>query len=327
MTDENSEQSEEQEERGFGEVAERELPEDEQDDSSQDEQVDTESEDSQEDESEQADDQQREEGNKGEDDEDGQKPKPEKTEKGTKLDPNPQSAVHQQLANEKRIRGQMEVVLADPAKLARFVKEQYGAEIVFKKRDTEPTDKENANEEQPAVTTKKWTAKDFENIEDVAEKFNQLQEDFSKKLSNRDALIDKLTKQVTGVMEGGRLERIADATAGDVTFLKSVPELNPKSPDFVPGLEGRISRQYRKLDFDEKTREFRGQYSLREIAEDMLDVVRDAKKAGSSRAQTIVRDKTGGRVRTSPAVDTEEDSDKLPPSESIAQGIRKMFKN
>jgi hypothetical protein len=322
---ENSEKSEEQsEERGFGEVAERELPEDD-DEGSKDEQIDEESDDIKENESEQPDDQERKEGDKGDQKDESQESKQKLTEKGTKLDPDPKSAVHQQLANQTRIRDQMERVLADPVKIARFVKEQYGIDMpTSRKAEGDQGDSKDKQTEVP--TTKKWTAKDFESLEDVADKFNQLQEGFSKQLSEKDAKIEKLNKQVAGVLEGGRLGQIADQTESDVRFLRSVPELNPKSPDFIEGLEGKISRQYRKLDFDEKTGQFKGQYSIKEIAEDILDVARDARKSGSKRAQTIVKDKTGGIVKTSPAVDDKADRDTLPPAQSIAAGVAKMFK-
>lgn len=308
-------------ERGFGEVAEREIPQDANDsEDTQDERVENDQDESSDDNSNQADDQQGDEGNEGDNDENSQEPK--KTEKGTKLDPNPKSAVHQQLANERRIRTQMEQVLASPELIAKFVREQYGIEIPLAKGATpQPA----ATETKP-VTTQKWTAKDFESLEDVAEKFNGLQEQFTSEIQKRDEEIKGLKGQLGGMSERGRILQIADSLEGDVKALSSEPELNPNSPEFIPGLEDEIGALYHKLDFDEASGMYRGNYSMREIGQSIIKTARTAKKAGSQRAQTIVKDKTGGRVRTGTQSNNGAPSrDELPPAASIAQGISRMF--
>lgn len=309
-------------ERGFGEVAEREIPSDDANsEDTQDERVENDQDESSEDNSNQTDNQEGDEGKKDDDDENSQQPK--KTEKGTKLDPNPKSAVHQQLANERRMRGQMEQVLASPELIAKFVREQYGIEMPIAKGAAAPAATETA---KPA-TTQKWTAKDFESLEDVAEKFNGLQEQFTTEIAKRDEEIKKLTGQLGGISERGRILQIADTMEGDVKALSAEPELNPNSPEFIPGLEDEIGAFYHKLDFDEASGMYRGNYSLREIGESMIKTARAAKKAGSQRAQTIVQDKTGGRIRTgNQGGDKGVSRDELPPAQSIAQGIAKMFK-
>jgi hypothetical protein len=308
-------------ERGFGEVAEREIPSDDANsEDTQDERVEDDQDESSDDNSDQADDQQGEEGNEDENDENSQQPK--KTDKGTKLDPNPKSAVHQQLANERRMRSQMEQVLASPELIAKFVREQYGIEIPTKGASQQPSTEQN----KPG-TTQKWTAKDFESLEDVAEKFNGLQEQFTSEIAKRDEEIKKLNGQLGGLSERGRVLQIADGLEGDVKALSSNPELNPNSPEFVPGLEDEIGAFYHKLDFDEASGMYRGNYSLREVGESMIKTARSAKKAGSQRAQTIIKDKTGGKIRTGGSQGNQGVSrDELPPAQSIAQGISKMFK-
>lgn len=309
---------------GFGEVAERETPIENETEDTQDEQVENDSTDSQDNGSDQTDDQEGQDGNEGENQEDDSQEPTQKTEKGTKLDPNPKSAVHQQLANERRVRGQMETVLADPSKIARFVKEQYGIEM--------PLPGRAASQEQPAqgqqinpTSIKKYTAKDFEHIEDVANVVNGLQEQFQNTISERDKKIEDLTKQVTGIQEGGRIRHIADSLENDVTGLRSLPELNPNSPDYVSGLEDEIGALYHKLDFDEASGMYRGNYSLKELGQSIIATARKARKAGSRQAQTIIKDRTGGRVRTSQAANGQANGQALPPGQSIAQGIAKMF--
>lgn len=311
--------------RGFGEVAERELPQDALDsEDTQDEQVENDQDESSENNSEEADNQQDEEGKEDENDENSQQPK--KTEKGTKLDPNPKSAVHQQLANERRIRTQMEQVLASPELIAKFVREQYGIEMPSGK-GAAPTGQQPANQQTTTTTSKKWTAKDFESLEDVAEKFNGLQEQFTTEIQKRDEEIKGLKGQLGGMSERGRILQIADSLEGDVKALSAEPELNPNSPEFIPGLEDEIGALYHKLDFDEASGMYRGNYSMREIGQSIIKTARTAKKAGSQRAQTIVKDKTGGRIRTGTQGNNQGASrDELPPAQSIAQGISRMFK-
>jgi len=311
------------EDSGFGEVVERETPIENETEDTQDEQVETDSTETQDNEAEATDDQDAEAGDKEEAEDESQEPKTEKTEKGTKLDPNPKSAVHQQLANATRIRGQYEQVLADPVKIAQFVKEQYGIEM--------PTSKGAApqvpatGETAPTTSGKKFTAKDFENIEDVANVVNQIQEQFTSTIAERDAKIENLTKQVTGIQQGGQIQRVADTLQSDVVSLRSLPELNPKNPDFVPGLEDRIGAYYHRLDFDEASGMYRGNYSLKEVAQEFLETARLSGQASSKRAQTIVKDKTGGTIRTTPAKTGSADTSQMSAGQSIAQGIAKMF--
>lgn len=312
-------------ERGFGEVAEREIPQEDALDSedTQDEQVEDGSNESFGRNSAQTDDQEGEENTEDENQENNSQ-QPEKTEKGTKLDPNPKSAVHQQLANERRVRTQMEQVLASPELIARFMQEQYGITVDVSRRG-QPAQQDG--QQQPSTTSKKWTAKDFESLEDVAEKFNGLKEQFASEIAKRDEELKTLKGQLGGLSERGRYLRVADTMEGDVHTLRALPELTPGDPEFVPGLEDKIGALYHKLDFDEASGMYRGNYSMREIGLEFIEAARAAKKAGSQKAQTIVKDKTGGRIRTGgtngkPTVSRDE----LPPAQSIAQGISRMFK-
>lgn len=312
--------------RGFGEVAEREIPSDDANsEDTQGERVEDDSNESDDTNSDQTDNQEGDEGNEDENQEDGSQQPTQKTEKGTKLDPNPKSAVHQQLANERRVRTQMEQVLASPELIARFMQEQYGIAVDVSRKG-QPS-QQDTTQQTTTTTSKKWTAKDFESLEDVAEKFNGLQEQFTSEIAKRDEEIKALKGNLGSMSERGRVLQIADTLEGDVKTLSSEPELNPKSPEFIPGLEDEIGALYHKLDFDEASGMYRGNYSLREIGESIIKTARTAKKAGSQRAQTIVKDKTGGRIRTgTQGANKGVSRDELPPAQSIAQGISKMFK-
>lgn len=303
--------------REFGELSKRDTPTDATEDT-QDEQVEETTEDSQEETTEQPDNQESTEENQDESEEGTQEPK--LTEKGTKLDPNPQSAVHQELANERKARGQMEQLLSDPNLMAKFVKQQYGMELTPQQAQQQV----EAVKEKTA-TTKRWAAKDFENIDDVANVVNQLQEGLESKISEKDQKIEALNQQVTGLSQTRQMERIADTMQADVSSLRSEPELDSKSPDFIPGLEEEIGSEYNRLDFDKKTGKYRGEHTLKGIGTQLLRVARSARKVGSKKAQTIVKDKTGGGIKTSAPVKSEGDTSNLSAGDSIDQGIAKKF--
>lgn len=304
---------------GFGELKEREeLGTD--DESTQDEQLDGDQGDQGEGDQGEADNQQNQ-GENDQDQEDQNQETPQKTEKGTNLDKNPKSAVHQQLANEKKIRGQYEEVLASPALMQRYLREQFNIDVDLTRKPATETKTETTPTER-----KKWTAQDFESREDVADKFNQLEDKFEKTMADKDKEISDLKQQLGGMSQRDQLIQIADSIESDVKALRGEPELNPESPEYIPGLEEKIGGMFKRLDFDKETGSYRGKYSILELGQEIIDTARAAKKAGVQRGQTIVKDKSKGNIRTTSTVDKQVDGDKLTPSQSIAQGVAKMFK-
>lgn len=258
-------------------------------------------------------------GNQGGDGQDAQATdtgvgKPELTEKGTKLDPNPQSAVHQELANAKRDKANMEAVLGDPEKLARFMEVQYGikAQVPAKAGEAAPN------------APKVYTAADFETLDNVAEVVNGLQQKFSDELTTVKTENEQLKKQVGGLLMGGRAQQIYTASSEGAAALKSEPELDPKSPSYIPGLEEDIVAEYQKLDFDEVNGTYRGTHTLKEVGDRVIAIARKSRAKGSQDAQTVIKDRSAGKVRTSPGVTEKDGGDTLPPESSIAEGIRKL---
>jgi hypothetical protein len=246
------------------------------------------------------------------------KKEPELTEKGTVKDPNPQSAVHQELANEKRIRGDYEKVLADPKLLAQFAEKQYGIKL--------PVAGDKPVTEVQADAIKEFKPEDFESLEDVANVVNGLQKSFveQRKLDKQE--IDGLKQTVTGLLQGGKQQAVHATLKDEISDLQKLPELTKGSPEFIEGLEEDIADEYHRLDFDEKTGAYRGQHSLAAIGKKFIEVAQKARKQGSIKAQTVVKDKSQGAVKTSPTTEEETDTSKLAPGDSIALGISKMFK-
>lgn len=250
------------------------------------------------------------------DGETGEEDKPKLTEKGTKLDPNPLSAAHQELANERRKSEQMARILSNPRMLSEYMKNQFGNGAA-PQGDSKP---------EPKVEAKKYTSEDFENLEDVAKVVNELQSNFSGKTEQYEKKIEELSTTVNNLLQGGRANQVATSVNQDIATLQAEKELDPKSSDFVEGLEDRISNAYHKLDYDETTGGYRGNYRLADIGRDMIEAVRMGRKAGSQKTQTIVKNKTQGKVVTSPKVETEVTTDDMKPEDSIAAGISKTFR-
>lgn len=250
---------------------------------------------------------------------DSEEGEPELTEKGTKKDPNPLSAAHQELANERKTRSQMEQVLANPDLLAKFMEKQYGIKIAVPSKDGEGNGKATAPE------VKQFTAKDFENLDDVANVVNGIQSSFMSKIKEQAEIIQELGTIVHGMQQGGNAQRLYTTMSEDVAQLQKEPELNPDSPDFIEGLEQEIAGLYKKLDFDEKTQTYRGQYSIAEIGKGLIATARKARAKGSQRAQTVVKNKSEGAVRTGTKVKEGNGADNSAPATSIAKGVAELF--
>lgn len=246
------------------------------------------------------------------------------TEKGTKLDEDPLTAAHQLLANEKRVRGQMEQVLGNPELLSRFVKDRYGIDLPVKgQNQSQVEDLEQSGSKEPVF--KEYKPEDFENLDDVAKVMNEIQKNFATQLENYKNPVGLLTKAVGSLVESGRNEEISSNIVNQIKNLQTIPELDPKSPDYIEGLEEDIAQQFNDLDLDPNTQMYRGRYSISKVAEKLIEAARKGKKSGSLKTQTIVKDKTSGKARVSEETTDEEDTSKLNPGDSIALGIAKMF--
>jgi len=227
------------------------------------------------------------------------------TDKGTKVDPDPLSAANQLRANAEREARALKTLLSDPERLSQYMKEQFPPKV-------------------EAAPVKQYTAEDFANLEDVANVVNKLQAESTAKTEAQEATIKQLTTAVKSLLQGGRAQQLASTTESDVNTLKGMPELDPKSPDFIDGLENDIAEMYHKLDFDEQTGTYKGQYSIADIGNRMITAAKRARQAGSLKAQTVVKDKSQGKVVTSPKAVDDKDTSNMSPENSIAQGISKM---
>lgn len=225
----------------------------------------------------------------GDDEEDGSGDE-QLTDKGTKLDPNPKSAVHQQLANANRVIRQMEGILTNPALLKRYA-EQNGMTLAEAKADV----KEQQDEVEDAI--QEFTPDQFKTSADVAKALNDIRSTTSKTIKELKAENSRLREGYQGINSSRKLETIANNMDRDITTVREkYPELNPKSPDFDKELEQSIGELYNELDFDPATQTFRGQVSLAKIADRVMKAAKRAGQRGSRKAQTDVKVKQAGKV-------------------------------
>lgn len=244
---------------------------------------------------------------------------PKLTPKGTKVDPNPASAVHQELANERRQRLQMEEILNDPDKLNRYMSAAgfNKSTVEVAKDKPKPT---STDELQELIKPER-----LQTVGDYSKALQALASYTQNTVESYETKIGGLTKELGGLSAGRRLESVANTIDKDITLVREkYPELDPKSSDFNPELEKEIGELFNELDFDGQSMTYRGSHSLLNIAERMMRSAVALKKAGSSEAQKIVKEKRMGRVSSTGKSKAEATEENLSPGQVIAQRIARM---
>lgn len=235
------------------------------------------------------------------------------TEKGTKLDPNPQSAVHQQLANANRRIQQMETVMGDPKMLADYAR-QSGLTVAEAKAEIAEEKKEEIQE---------FTPENLQTAGDVAKALNAMQ-------ANNQALAEEnkqLRSGYEGITRSTQAQRVASTMERDITSVREkYSELDPKSPDYDKALETEIGELFSELDYDQQSGSYRGSVSLAKVTDRVMRAAGKAKKQGSKQAQTDVRVKKAGKVVTSSKGKASK-SESKDPSTAIAEKIQKALGN
>lgn len=215
------------------------------------------------------------------------------TEKGTKLDENPQSAIHQQLANERRARIEAE------AKAKALEEARVG---------------KNQEEDKP----KQYI--DPSKINSKEELANVLNFAFS--------IIDKQNQQLKEY--GGQIKGSQEQQAEISNFqsfaseaqevFKKFPELDEENKDYYnKALDEKLTSLYKRAAYDKSGRLLRNRPSFAEFATDYMEAVNSARQAGKGDAQTrIVQKQMGQSVRTNKKNST-QDLSNLSPEEFIAK--------
>lgn len=207
--------------------------------------------------------------------------KPELTEKGTKLDPNPLSALNQQLANERRIRKQYEEVLNDPQKYSQFT----GAKFQPKE------------EPKPEFEIK---PEDIQTAEDVVKVLNQVNQRAKESRGQYEDRVQKLETELNTLRARNQASFIESSVNSGVSLVQGkYPELNSKDPSYNAGLEEQVTRLYHELNYDPRTDNYTNAYPLERVAGHIMSAYNLTKKAASEEAQTVVKNKSAGKIVTS----------------------------
>jgi hypothetical protein len=220
------------------------------------------------------------------------------TEKGTKLDPDPQSALHQQLANERRARIQTE------EKALRILQEL--------QRVQQP---QSQTQERPLIDVSKLETKD-----DIVSAFAQTEQiikAYASELSQLKQHLGQTSQQTQEDRNYSMLER-------EVSSVRGIPELKPGTPTYSKDLEQDIYDTYKEIAYDAQDRLLPNRPSLQSIANRMVNSYRNARKSGTSQAQTRTVEKRLGGVQSNSRKGSQDSVEGLSPTERLEREMEKM---
>ncbi len=227
-----------------------------------------------------------------------------KTDKGTKLDPNPQSAFHQLLANEKARVREYEQFLSDPGQVRRYLEE------LEKESGTQPSGNE-------------LTPDRVQTVDDVQKYLAQLEKRVEEKVKGIETFGKGLQAQA---ME----ERVNNGIRTGIDEVRSkYPELRPTNadgspnPDFDPDIEQAVGQLFDRIDLDPTTGKYKGSISIVEIADFIMRSAKKGQDQGSRKAQTLVKDRRDGRVIAGTTTQTQPDESSLSASQIIASRMKR----
>lgn len=225
-----------------------------------------------------------------------------KTDKGTRLDPDPMSQANQLRANaEKRLR-EMESFMSDPAAVKRYLEE------------LEAEKGQTAGTEAEAIDPSK-----IETVEDLRKYASHLE---SKTMKEIEALKRETQQkdQIAQVKETGtRIASEIESIQNKYPQLRATNPDGTKNPDFDPELDREIGELYDYLDFDPQSQTYRGRVSFAKVAESFMRMAKRGEQSGSRKAQTIVQDRRLGRAQSGTvSKSSEPDESSMSASQLIA---------
>lgn len=243
------------------------------------------------------------------------------TDKGTKLDPNPQSAHYQELANAKREAAEMRTFMQDPRAVKRYL-EDLEAEVGSKTGESKTEVKDRAEDENLITDpTKIVTPEDFTSYvkflsNDLKKAKEELlaERDNIRKESSEKAIAEKITNEITGLQT-------------KYSFLRPKNADGTPNPEFDAEFEKEIGDQYDEYDFDKSTGKYLGKVSIAAIAERAIRIRKLGEATGSKKAQTTVIDKRQGAIKTSSGGSASPDESKMSASQMIASRMANARRN
>jgi hypothetical protein len=231
--------------------------------------------------------------------EEAQEETPQLTEKGTKLDPNPQSALHQQLANERR---------------ARLEAEERMLKIAQQFQQTQT--QQPQEEQKPFLELDK-----LKTPEDIVNAFNQLHSMVNQSVSRAEKLEQVLQQNQAQSQEYLNLSNFSAEIA---EVRSSYPELDENNKEFYnKALDSSLTKMYMNSAYDSQGRLLSNRPSFKQFADYYMEGIRQAQQVGSQRAQTNVQRKVSGKIVTSQKP-TKGVPTSLSPEASLAREMERM---
>jgi len=245
-----------------------------------------------------------------------------RTDKGTKLDPNPQSAVHQRLANAEREAKEYREFMQNPEQVKRYLEELEAA--VGKKTGESQQEIQNRAEEETLIDdpSKIVTPEDFQSYV----KF--LKRDIDK---TKAELVKERESIRTEAGERAITQRLVneiDTIQSKYSFLRpTLEDGKTPNPEFDKELEKEIADQYDEFDKDPRTGKYLGKTSILKVAERAIRIRKLGEATGSRSAQTTVLNKRAGALKTSGGQSGSSDESKMTATQLIASRMNKARSN
>lgn len=215
--------------------------------------------------------------------------KEQRTEKGTRVAPDPLSAANQARANAERLAKDYETLLDDPDQL-----ETYLSEL---RRERGVTKKEVAAQETEA---------------DIKEEDIKTQEDLHKFLAQERRRTENAIKELKDGVEKDRQSKQVEASVSGASreiddAKNKYPELRQfntdgsKNPEFNPDLEQAIGELWQEVNFDPRSGLPTGKVKLSTIISKVMAARGMGERQGSQRAKTQIVDRRSGGARNGAA--------------------------
>jgi hypothetical protein len=239
------------------------------------------------------------------------------TDKGTKLDKDPKSAVHQELANAKRETEQYRQFMSDPKAVKRYLAE-LEEELGDKTGETKQQIQDKAEDEGLITDPSKIeTPEDFKSyVKFLTKDLTKAKEDLAKerndfKVESHDRAINE------------RVVNEIDTLQNKYSVLRPTNSDGTPNPEFDKELEKEIADQYEEIDKDTRTGKYLGKVSILAIAERAIRIRKLGEATGSNNAQTVVVDKRHGAVKTGGGGAISADESKMSASQLIASRMQR----
>ena len=243
------------------------------------------------------------------------------TDKGTKLDPNPQSAVHQRLANAEREAKEYREFMQNPEQVKKYLAELEAA--VGSKTGESQEQIQNRAEEEALIDdpSKIVTPEDFKSyVKFLKKDIDKTKQDL---VREREALRTQAGERAIAQ----RLVNDIDTIQSKYSFLKPTLEDGTPNPSFDKELEKEIADQYDEFDKDPRTGNYLGKTSILKVAERAIRIRKLGEATGSRSAQTTVLNKRAGALKTGGGQSGSSDESKMTATQLIASRMNKARGN